>query len=161
LGSHRTIGLVITNVSNPFYAELISAIELRAAEEGYHIDLFLSEESPTRELAAAENVIQSGLDGVIVVPVQGPTNPWHRVTRGGVPLVVVNRRLADLEVDMVATDNYAGARAATAHVIDQGARSIVMQEEDMPITTIDQRVQGIRDEITEAFHPCPEGDERH
>jgi len=157
LGSHRTIGLVITNVSNPFYAELISAIELRAAEEGYHIVLFLSEESPAREIAAAENVIQSGLDGVIVVPVQGPTNPWQRVTRAGVPFVVVNRRLADLEVDMVATDNYAGARAATAHVIDQGAQSIVMLEEDLPITTIDQRVQGFRDALAAASLPCEEG----
>ena len=150
LGGRRTIGLVITNVSNPFYAELISAIEFRAAEAGYQIVLFLSEESPARELAAAENVIQSGLDGVIVVPVQGDANPWQQVTRSGLPFVVVNRRLEDLPVDTVATDNYAGAHAATAHVIAQGARSIVMLEEDLPITTIRQRIQGFRDALAEA-----------
>lgn len=153
LGSRRTIGLVITNVSNPFYAELISAIELRAAEEGYHIVLFLSEESPAREVAAAENVIQSGLDGVIVVPVQRPTNPWRQVHRAGIPLTVVNRRLADLDVDTVATDNYAGAHAATAHVIAQGAREIVLLEEDLTITTIDQRIQGFQDALAEASLP--------
>lgn len=157
LGNHRTIGLVITNVSNPFYAELISAIEFRAAEEGYHIVLFLSEESPARELAAAENVIQSGLDGVIVVPVQGQTNPWRQVARSGMPFVVVNRRLDDLAVDTVATDNYAGAHAATAHVIAQGARSIVMLEEDLTITTIHQRIQGFRDALAEASLPCDDG----
>ncbi|QOR72758.1 LacI family DNA-binding transcriptional regulator [Ruania alkalisoli] len=153
LGGPRTIGLVITNVSNPFYAELISAIEQRAAEEGYHIVLFLSEESTAREQAAAENVIRSGLDGVIVVPVQGETNPWPAVERAGIPLVVVNRRLDDLDVDTVATDNHAGAYAATSHVIAQGARSIVMLEEDLPITTIDQRIQGFRDALVDASLP--------
>lgn len=150
LGNRRTLGLVITNVSNPFYAELITAIELRAAEAGYHIVLFLSDESPDREQSAAQNVIQSGLDGVIVVPVQGAENPWLQVQRTGIPIVVVNRRLDDLAAETVATDNHSGAHAAASHVIAQGARSIVMLEEDLAISTIDQRIQGFTDALAEA-----------
>lgn len=144
LGSPMMIGLVITNVSNPFYAELISEIELHATAAGYTVVLLLSDESPDRERTAAETVLRSGLDGVIVVPVQGAHDPWEPVQRLGIPLVVVNRDLAELNVAFVSTDNRAGAYAATNHVIEKGARSAILLEEDLPISTIDQRIAGFR-----------------
>lgn len=148
LGSRMMIGLVITNVSNPFYAELISEIELHAAAAGYTVVLLLSDESPERERAAAKTLVQSGLDGVIVVPVQGEDDPWQQVERLGIPLVVVNRAL-DLPAPFVSTDNRAGAYVATDHVIQRGARSVVLIEEDLPISTIDHRIQGFRDAMSD------------
>lgn len=149
LGSRRTIGLVITNISNPFYAELISEIELHATAAGYTVVLLLSDESVERERTAADTVIQSGLDGVVVVPVQGPDNPWLAVQRTGVPVVVVNRRLESLDADFVTTDNKTGAYAATSHVIERGARSVILLEEDLPISTIAQRIEGFRQAMTD------------
>lgn len=149
LGSRKMIGLVITNVSNPFYAELISEIELHASAAGYTVVLLLSDESPDREAAAADTVVQSGLDGVIVVPVQGGQDPWVQVQRLGIPLVVVNRELPELNAAFVSTDNRAGAYAATAHVVERGARSVILLEEDLPISTIDQRIAGFRAAMTD------------
>lgn len=144
LGSRRTIGLVITNVSNPFYAELISEIEAHTSDAGYTLMLLLSDESESRELEAAETAVKSGVDGVIVVPVQGRRNPWASLARAGIPVVVVNRELPDFETDFVSTDNEAGAHAATSHVIDRGAASVVLIEEDLPISTIANRIAGFR-----------------
>lgn len=150
VGSLRTIGIVLTNITYPFYADLLSAVEWHAAEEGYRIVLLLTDESAEREQAAAESVIQSGLDGVIVVPVQARRNPWRRVDQTGIPIVVVNRELSDLEVETVSTNHRLGAYAATTHLAEQGSRSIVMLEEDLPISTINDRIQGFQDALSDA-----------
>ena len=144
LGSRMMIGLVITNASNPFYADLVTAIEQHAVAAGYTLVLLLSAESTEREHSAADTVLRSGLDGVVVVPVQGASNPWIRVQRAGIPVVVVNRDLPDLDADFVSTDNDAGAYAATDHVIRRGARTVMLLEEDLPISTIRLRIQGFQ-----------------
>ncbi|WP_152360942.1 LacI family DNA-binding transcriptional regulator [Microlunatus speluncae] len=144
LGSRRTIGLVITNVSNPFYADLISEIESHAADAGFTLMLLLSDESEGREVEAAETAAKSGVDGVIVVPVQGRHNPWVSLAKAGIPVVVVNRELAGFDADFVSTDNEAGAYAATSHVIERGATSVVLIEEDLAISTIANRTAGFR-----------------
>lgn len=144
LGSRMMIGLVITNASNPFYADLVTEIEYHAAAAGYTVVLLISAESSERELTAADTVLRSGLDGVVIVPVQGSTNPWTRVRRAGIPVVVVNRALPDLDADFISTDNDAGSYAATEHVITRGARRVMMLEEDLPISTIRLRIQGFQ-----------------
>jgi LacI family transcriptional regulator len=144
LGSRMMVGLVITNASNPFYADLVTEIEQHAVAAGYTLVLLLSAESPEREHTAADTVLRSGLDGVIVVPVQGASNPWIRVQRAGIPVVVVNRDLPELDADFVSTDNDAGAYAATDHVIERGARTVMLLEEDLPISTIRLRIQGFQ-----------------
>lgn len=142
LGSRMLIGLVITNASNPFYAQLISEVEKHATEAGYSVILLSSDESSEREEDAADAVLRSGVDGVIVVPVQSKRNPWLRVQRAGLPLVIVNRALPDMDADMVGTDNFGGMHAITRHAIDQGARRLVLFEEDLAIRTIQSRIEG-------------------
>lgn len=148
-GARMMIGLVITTPSNLFYANLISAVEKRVMEAGYTLLLLVTDESLEREEAAATTALQSGLDGLIVVPVQGKTNPWLRVQRAGIPIVLVNRELDELQTDLVRTDNDAGAYAATSHVIAQGAKSVIMLEEDLAITTIRHRIGGFRRAMSE------------
>lgn len=142
LGARTLIGLVITNASNPFYANLITEVEKHASAAGYSVVLFSSDESPERENEVAHAALRSGIDGVIVAPVQGKRNPWFRAQHAGVPVVVINRHLDDMLADLVRTDNHAGMYAATRHVIEQGARQLVLVEEDLHISTVRQRVNG-------------------
>lgn len=153
LGARMLIGLVITNASNPFYAGLISQIEKSAAEAGYSLILLSSDESPEQEEDAAGALLRSGVDGAIVVPVQHKRNPWNRLQRTGLPIVLVNRAVSALEADLVGTDNRAGMEATAAHVIEQGATSFLMFEEDLDIDTIHARVQGLRDAAESAGLP--------
>lgn len=153
LGSRMLIGLVITNASNPFYAGLISEIEKSAAEAGYSLILLSSDESPEQEEDAAGALLRSGVDGAIVVPVQNKRNPWSRVQHTGLPIVLVNRAVAGLEADLVGTDNRAGMEATAGHVIDQGATTFLMFEEDLAIDTIHARVKGLQDAVERAGLP--------
>jgi LacI family transcriptional regulator len=149
LGSPRTIGVVVTDLANPFYADLVSEIESHAAAEGYTVLLLMSDESPEREKDAVETALRSGVDGLIAVPVQGRSNPWDAVLRAGIPLVMASRELPGLQVDLFSNDNEAGMYMATNAVLDLGARDVVLIEEDLPISTVKHRIDGFRRALEE------------
>lgn len=153
LGSMMTIGLVITNPSNPFYAQLISAIELTSRAAGYSLVLGISEESPEVESATVDTMLRSGVDGAIVVPVQAGKDPWRRLRLAGIPGVLVSRDMPGSGWDFVGTDSALGAHEATKVALRQGARSVVLLEEDLPISTIQQRIDGFRLALVEAGMP--------
>lgn len=156
LGSAMTLGLVITNPSNPFYAQLISGIEVRGRSQGYGLLLLVTDESVDNERRATEALLQSTVDGAIAVPVQADGAHWKRVLGAGVPVVFANRDLPELGCDFVGIDNAQGAYDATRHTIAGGARSVWALEEDLPITTIADRVAGFRRAMAEAGLPVTE-----
>ena len=149
-GSMMTIGLVITNPSNPFYAQLISSIEFTARAAGYSLVFGLSEESPQVESSTVDTLLRSGVDGAIIVPVQAGDDPWRRLRTARIPAVLVNRDLPGSGWDLVGTDSAQGAYLATRAALRQGARSVVLLEEDLPISTIQQRIDGFGRALAEA-----------
>ncbi|MGH3748146.1 MAG: LacI family DNA-binding transcriptional regulator, partial [Micromonosporaceae bacterium] len=150
LGSAMTLGLVITNPSNPFYAKLISAIEQRGRVHGYSLMLLTTEESPEGDLAAASTLVQQGVDGALVVPVQGGGEHWAKFNGSGVPVVCVNRDLASRNLDFIGVDYETAAHEAAAHLISSGARTLRLLEEDLPISPVADRISGFRRALAEA-----------
>ncbi|TKG65792.1 LacI family DNA-binding transcriptional regulator [Prauserella endophytica] len=150
LGSAMTLGLVITNPSNPFYARLISTIEQRGRVHGYSLMLLVTEESPDGDRAAAETLLRWGVDGALVVPVQGDGEHWDRLNESGVPLVCLNRDFPALDLDFIGVDYEHGAYEATRHLVDGGARTLCLLEEDLPISPVADRTTGFRRALTEA-----------
>jgi LacI family transcriptional regulator len=140
LGSRKTIGVILTDLANPFFNDLVSEVEELAINAGYTLLLLLSDEDPEREQVAVETALRSGVDGILGVPVQGRSNPWEAVTRAGIPLVLMARELPDLGVDLYSNDNEAGRKLTVEAVIDRGARDIVLVEEDLRISTVTHRV---------------------
>lgn len=144
LGSRKTIGVILTDLGNPFFNELVSAVEELAVEAGYTLLLLLSDEDSEREQYAIETAIRSGVDGILGVPVQGRSNPWTAVTKAGIPLVLIARELPDLDVDFYSTDNETGRRLSVEAAIERGARDIVLVEEDLRISTVNRRLDAFR-----------------
>ncbi|OQO89573.1 LacI family transcriptional regulator [Saccharomonospora piscinae] len=144
LGSAMTLGLVITNPSNPFYSRLISTVEQRGRIHGYSLMLLVTEESQGLDRDAAETLLRWGVDGALVVPVQGDGEHWERLDESGVPLVCLNRDFPSLELDFVGVDYEHGAYEATRHLVEQGARSLCLLEEDLPISPVADRTAGFQ-----------------
>lgn len=144
LGSRRTIGVILTDLANPFFSDLMSEIEELAINAGYTLLLLLSAEDPEREQIAIETALRSGVDGILGVPVQGRANPWSAVKKAGIPLVIMARELLNLDVDLYSNDNEAGRRLSAEAAIDRGARDIVLVEEDLHVSTVAHRL--------DAFH---------
>ncbi|WP_051266296.1 LacI family DNA-binding transcriptional regulator [Nakamurella lactea] len=144
LGSRQTIAMIVTNLFNPFFAELVSEAESRAIEAGYTLLLLLSEESEDREVAAVAAALRSGVDGILAVPVSNDSHAYDGLTRAGLPLVLVSRNIAHLNADLYANDNVSGMRMTTHAVLDRGATDVVLIEEDLQISTVRDRIAGFR-----------------
>lgn len=158
LGSTMSIGLVITNPSNPFYAQLISGIEVELRAQGYSLVLLVTDESVENEERAVESLLQSAVDGTIGVPVQIESAHWRRLEASGMPLVFANRDVPEFGCDFVGTDHAQGVYEATKHVIDRGAQRIQVLEEDLPITTISERISSFRHAMSDAGLPTSSSD---
>ncbi len=144
LGARKTIGVIVSNISNPFFSDLVSEVELQAQHAGYTVLLLLSYESAEREQDAIDRALRSGLDGLIAAPVQERSTAWAPVTKAGIPLVLVSRELPELGVDFYSTDNEAGIELTTEAVLARGARDVVLIDEDMPFSTIRLRTEGFK-----------------
>lgn len=144
LGSRKTIGVIVTNISNQFFSDLVSEVEFQAAEAGYTVLLMITDESAERERNAISMALRSGLDGIIGAPVQGASDAWEAVIRSGIPLVLVSRELPDLEVDFFSTDNEAGIQLTTDAILDLGLSDVVLLDEDRPISTVSHRITGFQ-----------------
>lgn len=156
LGSRKTIGVILPNISNPFFSDLVSEVELQAKEAGYTVLLLLSYESADRERDAIDRALHSGLDGVIAAAVQENGLAWMPLIKAGIPMVLVSRELPELDVDFFSTDNAAGISMSTKAVLSQGARDVVLIDEDMPFSTIRLRIEGFSNSLREygiAFDP--------
>ncbi|HWD62323.1 MAG TPA: LacI family DNA-binding transcriptional regulator, partial [Humibacter sp.] len=151
----RVIALTIPSPTHTFSAELLAAIETGTRAAGYSLDLFTTEESELEEDDIAGTIAEADVAGAIVIPVQGADAPWTRVRAAGVPLVVVSRALDDLEADFVGVDSEAGEYAAVRHLLNQGCRSLVFLEEDLQISTIEERRRGFDAALAE--HPGASG----
>ena len=156
LGAAMTVGLVITNPSNPLYSKLISTIEQHGRAHGYSLLLVATEENVENEQRAAHELLRWGVDGAIVVPVQTETAHWHRLPAAGLPIVFLNRDLPESASDFVGVDNVAAVYQATQHLLSMGAEQIYVLEEDLPISTIDQRIEGFTKAMTEAGRDVPD-----
>lgn len=153
LGSHKMIGVILTDLANPFFNDLVTEIEEQTIAAGYTIVLLLSDEDPEREQDAVDTALQSGVDGILAVPVQGRSNPWSAVVHAGVPLVLMAREMPGLDVDLYSTDNEAGRIMTTEAALSHGARDIVLLEEDLRISTVTHRLDAYR-QVLEA-HGIP------
>lgn len=152
-GAAMTLGMVITHPANPFYALLISAVEERCRANGYSLLLMVTEEDPGTEREAAEALLRWGVDGAVVIPVQEGANHWQRLRDSGVPIVLVNRGLEGLDCDFVGVDHERGAFEAASLLLDNGATSLHLMEEDVPYSSAADRRAGFHRALTERGIP--------
>lgn len=122
----RTVGCLVSDVSNPLYAELVSAAEARLQDEGYLFVLGNSHGDLARELALIRLFRRRRMDGLIVA-LNNETHPdlLREIEQTAVPLVLLDRDVS-VERDRVSADHRGGAYAAARHLIDLGHRDILL-----------------------------------
>jgi LacI family transcriptional regulator len=122
-----TIGLVVPDVSNTFFAEVTQGVERLAYSKGYHVFLCNTEEDPQRELAVIQSLEEKRVDGLILCSSRLPEEKLVEVMSNLRAVVLVNRRLtqtADDTFDSVSLDDERTGWAATDHLIKSGHKQI-------------------------------------
>jgi LacI family transcriptional regulator len=118
----RVVGVVLSDVGNPFYAGLASGIEQVLRDADYQMVLVSDNSDAPAELAGARTFLAMRAPGVIITPVAHEATSL--LAQHGVAVVEIDRQLARVECDAVVVDNVGGARDATAHLLALGHRRI-------------------------------------
>jgi len=123
-----TIGLVVPDVSNAFFAEITQGVERLAYSKGYHVFLCNTEEDPQRELAVIQSLEEKRVDGLILCSSRLQEEKLIEVMSNLPAVVLVNRRLhhqtAEDTFDSVSLDDERSGWAATHHLIQNGHKHI-------------------------------------
>ncbi|WP_308493046.1 LacI family DNA-binding transcriptional regulator [Microbacterium terrisoli] len=141
----RSIGVLLSDLRNAFYAELASGIGAEARTIGRSIVLVDLHGQSSDELDAAETLVASRVSGVIATPVSPALAPF--LARLGVPLVEVDRRFDPAGTDAVVVDNRAAAREATEVLLALGHERIALMIDETEWTTGAERQRGYLDAL--------------
>ena len=120
----HTLGLVIPDISNPFFASLARYVELAARESGYSVFLSDSEERTDIEIESLRLMQSRKVDGIIISPVGQSGDHLTKLYQAGLPIVIVDRYFPSMNLPFVTSDNYNGALEGVSYLIASGHRCI-------------------------------------
>jgi LacI family transcriptional regulator len=155
-GKSHTIGLILPDSGNPFFAEIGRAVEGEAFARGYSVIFCNTESNPDREDFYLELLASKRVDGIILVSGGLPTQSFIQVDTQKTPVVAVDRDSSDLAIDTVLTDNLGGGMLATRHLIELGHKRIACLMGPSSISPSAQRLNGYRQALQEAGLPFDE-----
>lgn len=141
----RSVGLLVSDLRNVFYAELASGIGEEARAHGRTVVLVDLRGDEKDELAAAETLVGSRVSGVIATPVTAQLSEY--LGRIGVPLIEVDRRFDAETTDAVVVDNRAAARDTTTRLLKAGHQRIALLIDETEWTTGQERQRGYIDAL--------------
>jgi LacI family transcriptional regulator len=125
-GRSNTIGLVIADIENPFFARAARGVSDAARRAGYEVVLTNTDEDPAAERSAVKVLLAKRVDGIIVAPTSHRTDHLAVARDIGCPVVLLDRRIPDLDADTVQVDNFAAARDVVERLLGAGHRRIAM-----------------------------------
>lgn len=144
------VGLIISDVGNPFYARLTRGVERRLRQEGLQLITASSDEDPEQERRLTIEMLDRRVCGLLLTSCL----PHHRHLESGqvlgTPIVFLDRPPVGLAADSVALDNEGGARLAARHLLEQGHRRIGLIGDLSRLPTHRERVRGFESALTES-----------
>jgi len=120
----RIIGLIISDIQNPFFTAIVRAVEDVAQQRGFSVMLCNSDESAAKEAAYIDLMLDEQVSGLIVSPAAADNDIYRRLAAAQVPIVVIDRRVENPLGDMVIADNVQASFEIVSHLITNGYRRI-------------------------------------
>ncbi|MFF0725589.1 LacI family DNA-binding transcriptional regulator [Streptomyces sp. NPDC004134] len=144
LGGSGMIGLIVTNLANPFYSRLALGVQEVASQHGLSMLLSNTGEQLDRERGLVEDLASRQVAGMIVVPAGGSHSHLTPAALRDMPVVLASRPPSGMEADCVLVDDFGGARDATARLLAAGHRRIGFLGNPPAIHTGTERYRGYR-----------------
>jgi LacI family transcriptional regulator len=125
-GATHLIGLVVPDVTNPYFSAVVRGIETVARDEGYQVMLCNTDEKPEVEELLLRGLLDRSVDGLIVAPAKETSEMPPVYEDAGVPLVFIDRILGVGNFDSVMVDNIGGSKLAVEHLVAAGHHRIAL-----------------------------------
>ncbi len=147
-GVRHLLGLIIPDIQNPFYAEMARGVEDIAYAHRFAVMLCNSDENLAKEEFYIDVLRAESVDGIILPPISETDPVVHKLIEAGVPVVTVDRSLAQRAVDKVVVDNRRGAREAVEYLIKLGHRRIGLITGRLDVSTSRERLRGFKEAMS-------------
>ena len=159
----RSIGVIVSEIANSFFSQIINGIESTAYSKGYNVIISQSHESYEREIINTDFLSSRSVDGFLI-SVSGETNDFGHITalhERGLPIVFVDRIVSSVDTHKVIADNFKGAYDATAHLIKSGYKRIAHIANSEYLSITKERMGGYRQAMADAKMDCNENYIKH
>ena len=150
----NTIGVIIPNILNPFFAKVFSGIEKEALAKGYNVITGISNESFNKEQQVMDMLNSGTIDGFIVSAAEETQSlkqyqHFKEIMNSGTPIVMFDRVADGINCDKVVVDDFDSAYDATTHLINLGCKKIALLSTINNLSVGKLRVEGFRKAITD------------
>ncbi|CAI8955644.1 DNA-binding transcriptional dual regulator RbsR [Pseudomonas sp. IT-P258] len=145
-----TIGLLVPNSLNPYFAELARGIEDYCERNGYCVILCNSDDNPDKQRSYLRVLLEKRIDGLIVASAGGDSGLVQGLKGVRTPMVIVDRGLDGVDADLVRIDHEYGAYLATRHLLELGHRDIATISGPENTSVAQMRLAGYRRALKEA-----------
>jgi LacI family transcriptional regulator len=123
-GKTNSIGLVLADISNPFFSGIARSIEDQAKHFGYTVIFGSSDESRAKSADLIETFLNRQVDGLIIAPADHTQDQIELIRKTGTPIVLIDRYFPEINVNSVRVDNLEASHKAVSHLINNGYRRI-------------------------------------
>ncbi len=146
-GKSFFVGLIVTDISNPFYSTIAKNIEHVLFEKGYNLMVCSTEENEEKEKKLVEMMLnQQGVDGVIIATTFKDSSFYDQPRFAQTPLVFIDRILPMFNANYVVIDNYGGSLEIVNHLVKKGGKKIAcMSITPSYLSTMEDRVNGYKE----------------
>lgn len=153
-----SIGLVVCEIANSFFSQIINGIESVAYDRGYNVIITQSQESYKKEIANLQYLTSRGVDGLIISVSSESEDFEHlqQLHNKGMRLVFLDRVVPEIDTHKVTIDNFEGAYKATRHLIEQGFTRIAHISNPLYISISRERDAGYRKALADGGLPYEE-----
>ena len=146
----KTIGMLIPNCSNPYFAEIVRSVEDHCFGAGYTLILCNTDDDPHRQGAYLQVLSEKRIDGMIIIST-GEDKDLLRLLQGlPIPTVLLDREIEEVNCDLVETAHMQGGVMATEHLLGLGHRRIACLAGPADLNSSAQRIEGWRRALTDA-----------
>lgn len=145
-----TIGLIMPDISNPWFAKIAMKIEKASRNRGYNILLCNSNDSVDIEKKALEHLQDWMVDGIIMAPIGVEHEHIVHTQQSGTPVVLIDRYFEGIDLPYVSTNDFEGAYKAAEHLIENGHQKIVCVQGVAQTSSNKQRVGGYKKALQDA-----------
>lgn len=144
------IGLVITDIDNPFFSSVAKGVEDVASKNKLVTMICNTNENPEKEKFFLNAMLSEKVSGAIIVPTKGNLDFFHSLVNDGFPMVMVDRKPKNLKIDSVSLNNRKGSYDAVKKLIDNGHRRIGFVAGIKGLSNTEERLEGYLEALKES-----------
>jgi LacI family transcriptional regulator len=143
LGRSNTIGLIVSDISNPFYSKIARYVENFIESKGYNIMICSTDEDIEKEIRLIRMLKDRQTDGLIISSSQKNSKEFKVLLEEKYPFVLIDRVMPDIKTNSVIVDNFKGSYEAVNHLLHQGYKNIAaFAVTPVHVSTINDRIEG-------------------